>query len=389
MKKIYLIAGEASGDNIGAKLVSALKNLDSDIEFYGVAGPKMIEAGVKPVFPLQEISVMGFLELLPHIFKIIKKINITIKDILLVKPDMVITIDSPGFSLRVVKKIKNIFKTKLVHYVAPTVWAYKPERAKLFASIYDHLLTILPFEPKFFIKEGLKTDYIGYPAIEDLQVVDPQIFRNKYSITSNEILVCLTPGSREHEIKKMLPIFIESLEQLQFKLDKKLKVAVLTSINLKINILKLLKDSKLDFCLVDESEKQNLFSASELALSKSGTITTELAFYKIPMVVAHKINYISYLIIKKLLKIRFVSIINILADEEVIPEMVQENCKANLIADKLLQLVNEEKRFSYQEKIKTQLNKLKSPNIISASENAARIVLEILENSEQSEKISG
>ena len=170
MLKIYLIAGEASGDNIASKLMDALKKQYPDIEFYGVGGSKMQSKGINLLFPSQDLALMGFFEIRPHILKLFKRIKQTIEDICLLQPDALITIDSPGFCFRVAKAVKAKFKGKLIHYVAPTVWAYGLKRAKKIAKIYDYLLVILPFEPEYFIKEGLATTFVGHPAIEDLKI---------------------------------------------------------------------------------------------------------------------------------------------------------------------------------------------------------------------------
>ena len=324
MLKIYLIAGEASGDNIGAKLMKALRAQRTDIEFYGIGGEKMLEQKMNLLFPSQELSVMGFLEIIPYIPKFLKLIKQTIEDIIKIKPDMVITIDSPGFSFRVAKAIKNKFAGKLIHYIAPTVWAYKPGRAKKIASIYDHLLVILPFEPKYFVKEGLATSYVGHPAIEDLEKKDNKLFREKYKIPKDDLLLCLAPGSRKQEIQTLLPIFLEAVYYLSKKITQKITIVIPSKSYLKSIITSYISASNLNVILIDDSEKQDIFSASDLALSKSGTITTELAFYKMPMVIAHRVNQISYWLLRKMIKVKYATIVNILADKELIPELLQE-----------------------------------------------------------------
>lgn len=323
MKKIYLIAGESSGDNIGSKLIKAIKLLEPDTLFYGIGGKKMREQGMNLLFPAEELAVMGFFEIIPYLPKFILRLKQTIRDILSIQPDAVITIDSPGFSFRVAKSIKKQLKGKLIHYVAPTVWAYKPDRAKKIAKLYNHLLVILPFEPQYFLKEGLNTTFVGYPAIEDLSISNRSVFRKKYHLSSDDLLICLAPGSRKQEIHSLLPIFLDSIVQLQKNIKRKVIVAIPTQEHLNASIQKYIPDS-LKVILVEDEDKLHLFSSADLALSKSGTITTELAFYQLPTVVAHKINWLSYKLLKHIIKIQYVTIINLLAQKELIPELLQE-----------------------------------------------------------------
>ncbi|MEK6734273.1 MAG: lipid-A-disaccharide synthase [Pseudomonadota bacterium] len=362
---VYLVVGEASGDNIGAKLMRELKMLNSNIEFHGIGGPKMQAEGVHLLFPSKEISFMGFLEILPHIFSIFKRIKQTINHIIEINPDILVTIDAPGFCFRVAEKVKGKLKGKLVHYVAPTVWAYKPERAKQIAKIYDHLLCILPFESEYFLKEGLDTSFIGHPAIEDLKIYPKEEFRKKHNISKDSLLLCLTPGSRKQEVETLLPIFLEAIEIFKESYKRGVTIIVPTHEHLKA-----LFNNHPSVHLIDESEKQELFSAADIALTKSGTITTELAFYKIPMIVAHKVNSLSYWLIKSMIKVKFATIINILAGKEIIPELLQDKCNPKNIAAQL-NILSEEKNYQEtQKEIEFYLKKLqisgKSPSKLAA-----------------------
>jgi lipid-A-disaccharide synthase len=372
MKKIYLIAGEASGDNIGAKLMQALKEKDSELEFYGIGGDKMAKEGMKILFPSKEISIMGFFEVILHIFFLLKKINQTVEDIVKIQPDIIVTIDSPGFCFRVAKAVKNLVNCKLVHYVAPTVWAYKPERAKKIAKIYDHLLVILPFETKYFEAEGLKTSFVGHPAIESLKIFPRELLRNKFNVDKNSLILCLAPGSRLQEIKTLLPIFFEAVKLI----NAEITIAIPTHGHLKNTIIECNKEN-LPLILVDEEDKESLFSAADLVLTKSGTITTELAFYNAPMVVAHKINNISYFLLKQMIKIKYVTIINLLAEKQLIPELLQKNCEAKIIAEKLASYLTFSKTEDWKEEMRVNLEKLQCKGEVP-SQLAARIVLSLM-----------
>ena len=375
MLKIYLIAGEASGDNIASKLMDALKKQYPDIEFYGVGGSKMQSKGINLLFPSQDLALMGFFEILPHIPKLFKRIKQTIEDICLLQPDALITIDSPGFCFRVAKAVKAKFKGKLIHYVAPTVWAYGLKRAKKIAKIYDYLLVILPFEPEYFIKEGLATTFVGHPAIEDLKIFSKEIFRKKFKLANDSLLLCLAPGSRKQEVQALLPVFLDAASRLSKLINQKIIIAIPAQEQLKQFIVSY--SSELPIILVDEQDKQMLFSSADLALSKSGTITTELAFYKIPMVVAHKVNKFSYWLLKKMIKVAYVTIINLLAGKEIIPELLQDKCKAELIADELYRAITPGNKQEWTEEIENNLAKLQVDQEIP-SDIAARMILRLL-----------
>lgn len=376
MVKIYLIAGEASGDNIGAKLMRAIRRINPDVEFYGIGGEKMVAEGIKLLFSTQELAVMGFLEVLPYIPKFLYLINKTVRDILKINPKIVVTIDSPGFCFRVADSVKAQFKGKLIHYVAPTVWAYKPERAAKIAKIYDQLLVILPFEPDYFIKEGLPTNFVGHPAIEDLEQ-NKNNFRERHYIPENKLLLCLTPGSRKQEIKTLLPIFLEAIMLLRNKLKQDIYIAIPCRENLRPIIEGYLKNYQLNVIIIDEANKQDLFSSCDLALSKSGTITTELAFYQMPIVVAHKVNPISFWFLKRMIKIKYASIINILADKELIPELLQDKCNPREIANALYKLTLKKNSSKCKKDIATELNKLRIKDKL-ASDLAAEEILSLI-----------
>ena len=374
MLKIYLIAGEASGDNIGAKLMKALKAQNHNIEFYGIGGEKMQEQKMNLLFPAQELSVMGFLEIIPHIFKFMKLIRKTIEDIIRIQPDLVITIDSPGFCFRVAKAIKSKIIGKLIHYVAPTVWAYKPERAKKIAQIYDHLLVILPFEPEYFLKEGLATSYVGHPAIEDLVIQDKKLFREKYNIPKTNLLLCLAPGSRKQEIKRLLPVFLDGIAYLSKKIKQKITIAIPTRHYLKEIIKKEIIHQSSDIILVDDKDKQALFSSSDLSLAKSGTITTELAFYQMPMVVGYKLNPISHWLLKRMIIAKYATIVNLLADKELVPELLQDKCNPIAIGEELYKAISPKNKSKWSKELKAQLAKLQVGKQIPSQLAAEKIL---------------
>jgi lipid-A-disaccharide synthase len=347
--KIYIIAGEDSGDNIGSKLMLALKQTIPDCQFFGIGGRKMEAQGLNSLFAMEEISIFGFFEIIPHIRKIIALINLTVNSIIAIKPDIVITIDSRGFNYKVAKKIKGKISAKLVHYVAPTVWAYNEKRAEKFAKIYDHMIAILPFEPPYFEKYGLPCSFVGHPIIED-QKGNRALFRSKYDIEDSDNLLCICTGSRKSEINKLARIFFSAVKLLQTKI-KDLVVVIPISQRFHKIIKNFIQEMNLNirFVLIENNEeKYDAFAASDIALVKNGTVAYEVAWQNCPMVVAYKINPFSYLLLKLFIKIKFVNLINILNKKEIIPELIQTNCTPEKISQTLSDLYNNKKAIEKQ-----------------------------------------
>jgi len=334
-KKIFLIAGEKSGDDIGYKLMKSLINLDPSLKFLGIGGPLMSQCGLKSIFPYEDLSVMGFVEVLPKIFALKARIKETVADILKAKPDLIITIDLPGFNYRVVNKLREQgYKGKIFHYVAPSVWAYKEGRAAKFAKIFDRMICILPFEEKYFQAVGLKTNYFGNPVIEQDEIAKHEPNKN-----ASKILVCC--GSRIGEIKRLLPIFAASLDLLST--DHQFEASILTQPSYVKLVSNLLKESRFKYKIITpkEDDKIKLMAKCDLALTKSGTITTEIALAGVPMIVAHKVNWLSYLIIKTLIKISSICLVNLIAGEKIIPELIQGQCTPYKIAGGLEEYIND------------------------------------------------
>ncbi len=342
-KTIYLIAGEASGDFLGAGLIKALKTLSPDVNIIGIGGSLMETEGLSSLFPMQELSLMGLTEILPHALHILKRIRQTADDIVQKKPDVVVTIDSPGFCLRVAKKIKDKTSIPIVHYVAPSVWAWREGRAQKLAAKVNHLLTLFPFEPPYFEKYNLPTTFVGHPLTEQTIKSDPT-FRNHHKIPENAIVLSILPGSRMGEINKLLPIFIETAELLSKKI-KDLHLVFPTLPHLAPILSKTLKGTKLTYTLVTSiTEKYAAFFASDAALAASGTVSLELAFANLPMVIAYKVSFLTYFIIKKLVKIRNVCLINILLGKTVVDEKLQKDCTADQLTAALEKILNSKGR---------------------------------------------
>ena len=311
---------------------------DIGIDFAGIGGDKMQAEGLTSLFPMDELSHMGLLEIIPHIFHLKRRIRETIDDIKFKKPDVVVTIDSPGFCYRVAAALRDEWpEVKLIHIVAPSVWVYKPGRAKKFAKVYDHLLTLLPFEPPYFEKEGLPSTHIGHPIFEQ-NFGDAGDFRKKYKIGASAKLVVVTPGSRKGELVRHLPSFTEALNDVARFYEDLTCCFVLTS-NFAL-VEDYLKDAKFKYIIVSHEERLAAYAAANVALAKSGTNTLEIAASKTPMIVAYKLNALTGFMIKMTAKIKYASLINIIGDKEIIPEFLQSNCNAQSLSVALRNLLD-------------------------------------------------
>ena len=343
MKKIYLIAGESSGDLYGASIIRALAG--QDVAFYGVGGEKMQQAGFQSLFPMKELAMMGFLEILPHIPKLKRRIKETIAHIREVQPDVVLTIDSPGFNFRVAAQLQER-DFRLIHMVAPTVWAYKPERAQKVKELYDHLLLILPFEKPYFDEVGLETTYIGHPITELVKPGDGETFRQQYGIGKNTPCLTMLPGSRHTEIQRLLPIFQQVILNLQTKISN-LEI-VIPSVAHSFDVLRDKLKTPQTLILPPNTNKYDAFAASNAALAKSGTGTLELALHHVPMVVCYKVHPLTYFMVKRMVKVNYINLLNLIEGSEMIPERIQHACNAEQLTADLLPLLTDKQAGTQQ-----------------------------------------
>lgn len=347
--KIFFVLGEESGDILGEKLmksilVSSLVN-ESDVEFFGLGGSRMKKLGIKSIFSISELSLMGFLEIIPHIPKLIKRINFTTQRIKEINPDIVISIDSPDFSFRVVKKIatdKDLSHIKKCHLIAPSVWAYREGRAQKISKIYDLLLTILPFEPPFFEKYGLSSKFIGHPILQNKQICKKGHFRKKFSIKNEEKLIVLTAGSRVSEVKKILPHLVGAAKIIKQHFSKQITFAILVTDKVESFIQHYLKDCEVNVLIVRQKDKYELFTDANFAIAKSGTNNIEMSLYQLPMIITYKVNYLTYYLIKLMIKIKFANLINIISKKEVIAEFLQKKCNAKDLANEAIRFLEDD-----------------------------------------------
>lgn len=357
---VYVIAGEPSGDTIGASIISKMQEMATDIEIKGVGGEKMAAAGMTSLFDIKEISVGGIFELIPHIRKIKRLINETVEDILKLNPAVLVTIDSPGFAFRVARQVRKRSSTiKLIHIVAPSVWAWRPKRAKKLAKLYDKLLTLFDFEPQYFIKEGLDTEFIGHPAVEYIPEID----------VNNKSGVMLMPGSRMQEIKSLLPIFIEAV-----KLAGIDTVTIPTLSHLVDEVKKLTSGVNVRV-ITNRDEQIEAMRRTKLCIVASGTATLELALCGANMIVCYKLAPISFWIIKQLVRVKFISLVNIILNEMVVPELIQQDCNPSKIFAEMAPFLNGNANQNEQG-IRHRL----FDGFTMPSAKAAKIILETLSN---------
>ena len=377
--KIFISAGELSGDILGEGLIIQLKKMtNNNIDIFGVGGDKMISQGLKPIFNIKFLSIMGIFEVLLKIPKILKLLKLTKRKIIEINPDIVITIDAPGFNFRLQKSIKNL-NFKQIHYVAPSVWAWKSYRAKKITKFLDHLLVLFPFEKKFFIKEGLRTTFVGHPI-----AFDDNFKKNIYFVEkslNDKILkkVAILPGSRLGEIKKLMPVFIKTAHLLN-KDYNSIKFYIVTLNEYKPIVLKYFKNTNLNYYITDKHEERyNIYTKVDFVLCASGTVTMEVAKASTAMLVVYKLNFITWAIVKAMVKVNTATIINILLKENIVPELFQKNVNEYNIHRIIKRYLNDtELKRSQINKLNIAISQLK--NSTNPSYIAAKTVLSYINN---------
>ena len=330
MKKIFILTGEPSGDKLASTVISKLKQNFPDVEYLCVGGTYLNSLGINSIFDLKEITYIGFTSILLNILKIRGKINKTVEEIIKFDPDILFSVDSPDFTLRVaerVKKINNNIKT--VHYVAPQVWVWRESRVKKFKNYLDHVLLLFNFEKKYFDKENITNTFVGHPLLEKNNKVKTDLSN---MVSKNKKIISLFAGSRSSETNLLLPILVDFIKLMNEKFTNYLFVFHATEDNKKY-INDKLKSSNLNNTEVisDENIKSQILLNSVFAVSKSGTVALEICNSNVPLIIIYKMNFLNFMIIKFLVKIKYANIINIINDKEVIPELIQKECNAKEI----------------------------------------------------------
>lgn len=345
MLTVYLVAGEPSGDLLASRLMRALKKKTGGaVRFYGVGGETMAQEGLSSLFDSSELAVMGLMEVIPSIPRILKRISQTVQDIVDKKPDVVVTVDSWSFSARVNKALKAR-KTGIpqFHYVAPQVWAWKKKRAKTCGRYIDELFALLPYEPPYFEPHGLKTDFVGHPVVEGgASKGDGAAFRKEYGIAAGAPLLCVLPGSRRSETKYLLPVFQETVSRLKQKYPA-LRVVVPTVVTVAEKVKKAVASWNVPVTVVTgEKARYDAFAAANAALAASGTVALELAMARVPYCIAYKMNPISSFLAPLVVKGKYVNLVNILADKLIVKEFLLKNCRADWLTNEVDLLLSDE-----------------------------------------------
>ena len=330
MKKIFILTGEPSGDKLASTIISKLMKQNPNVEYLSVGGSNIKNLGIKSIFDLKEITYLGFTSVLLNIFKIRDRINKTVDEIIKFNPDILFSVDSPDFTLRVAERVKKInINIKTIHYVAPQVWVWRKNRVKKIKKFIDHILLLFNFEKKYFDQENIKTTFVGHPLIETNQNVKTDL---NDLISKDKKIISIFPGSRKSETNVLLPILLDFIRLMNAKENIYSFVFHATEDN-KDYIFNQVNNSGLDNIDVvsDENIKSQILSNSIFAVSKSGTVSLQISSANVPSIIIYKLSYINFMIFKLLVNVKFANIINIINGREVIPELLQKECNAREI----------------------------------------------------------
>ena len=376
MIKIFILTGEPSGDKLASKVIYQLQKNDPNIEYSCVGGTYLNSLGIKSIFDLKEITYIGFTSVLLNIFKIKNKINKTVEEIIKFNPDILFSVDSPDFTLRVAEKVKKLNnQIKTVHYVAPQVWVWREGRVKKFKKFLDHILLLFDFEKKYFDKENIPNTFVGHPLLE-------QETKNRIDlssiISSEKKIISLFCGSRSSEVNLLLPILIDFINLMNKKFDNFTFVFHATDENKNLINVKIDKSNLENVEVIsDENIKKQILNNSIFAVSKSGTISLEICNAKVPYIIIYKMNFLNFLIVKMLVKIKFANIINIINGKEIIPELIQKECNAKEIYNSVVYFLKNPELMKKQiSDCEETLTKIRSKT--SSSDEAASVFTKFL-----------
>jgi len=376
MKKIFILTGEPSGDKLASHVILKLREKSKNIEYLSVGGSHLNSLGIESIYDLKEITYIAFTDVLFNLFKIKKKIDETVKKILEFKPDILFSVDSPDFTLRVAQRVKKANPNiKVIHFIAPKVWAWRKGRVKKMKKYLDHILLLFKFEKKYFDKENILSTFVGHPLLDD-NVKNAVQLNNL--INNKKKYISLFAGSRESEIKIHAPILFEFIKKMNAKGDD--FNFVFHSIdkykNYLINILKSQNINNAEV-VSDEKIKNEILKISSFAVVKSGTVSLEVCKLNIPSIIIYKMNFINFYLAKLFLKINYVNMLNIIKNREIIPELLQNDCNPNEIFNSVYYFLKKPELMQKQlSEIKLIINEIKSST--SSSEEASKILLNYL-----------
>ncbi len=372
MKKIFILTGEPSGDKLASTVVAKLKLNHSDIEYLSVGGSHLNSQGVKSIYDLKEITYIGFTSVILNILKIRNKINITVKKIIEFNPDILLSVDSPDFTLRVAEKVKkNNPKIKTIHYVAPQVWVWREGRVKKFKKFLDHILLLFNFEKKYFDKENIKNTFVGHPLLENKENIKTDLSN---LIKNDKKIISLFAGSRTSETNILLPILLNFIKLMNEKFNQYYFIFHATDQNKDLIKDELKKKNLINVDVIsDEGIKSQILSKSVFAVAKSGTVSLEICNLKVPSIIIYKMNLINFFIVKFLIKVKFANIINIINQKEIIPELIQNECNSKEIFRSVVYFLKNPELMKKQiHDVSNTLDEIKSKT--SSSAEAAAVV---------------
>ena len=372
MKKVFILTGEPSGDKLASTVISKLRIQDPNIEYLSVGGTHIKKLGIQSIFDLKEITYLGFTSVLFNIFKIRNKINKTVEEIIKFNPDILFSVDSPDFTLRVAERVKQInTNIKTIHYVAPQVWVWRKNRVKKIKKFIDHMLLLFNFEKKYFDDENIKNTFVGHPLIEKEEKAKTVL---NDLIKKDKKIISIFPGSRKSETLVLLPILLNFVKLMNKKDFSYSYVFHATDENKEfiVNHVKQTDLNNIDV-ISDDNIKSQILSNSIFAVSKSGTVSLQISSSNVPSIIIYKLSFINFMIFKLLVNVKFANIINIINDKEVIPELLQKECNAEEICRSVIYFLKNPKLIKKQlDECSKTLEGIKSKT--SSSNEAATIL---------------
>jgi lipid-A-disaccharide synthase len=378
---VFFVTGEPSGDALGGALIAALRHrTGGKLRIAGIGGERMREQGLDSLVPIEDLAIAGVAEVLPRAPMILRRVRQTVKAIHALRPDAVVTIDSSGFTWRVAHGLRRSGESvPLIHYVAPMVWAWRAGRARRIARWYDHLMTLLPFEPPYFERVGLSCRCVGHPVLESgADRGEGSRFRNTHGLDNHDLLIAVLPGSRGGEVRRLLPIFGAALEILTARIGP-FRVAVPTVAPVAAAVTNTVRGWPGDpIVVLQPREKYDAFAASRAALAASGSVALELALAGLPMVVGYRLNPLTEAVLDRVLKVRQVNLVNLLLGEPLVPELLGPNCTPERLAASLAEIIGDEQvRAAHRKGYDEAVRRLDSDGV-SPSLRAADQILELV-----------
>ncbi|HEY1612713.1 MAG TPA: lipid-A-disaccharide synthase [Rhizomicrobium sp.] len=342
---LMLVCGEPSGDQLGAELMAGLKAVGGgQVRVVGVGGRAMAEQGLKSLFPLDDTAVMGLREVVPRIPAILRRVRQASDYATEIKPDAIVLIDSPDFTHRIAQRLRRMHSgIRTVNYVAPQVWASRPYRAKKMARYFDLVLALLPFEAPFFEAHGLHAVFVGHPVIERVRrMIGGEALRTRMQISRDAPVLALLPGSRMNEVRLLLPEYRKAAEILKANVPG--LVMVLPTMP---HVARYVRENTADWplplhILESDADRFAAFNAADAAIAASGTVTTELALAGTPMVVAYRLGWLTYALVRPFVTVPYITLVNIILGREAVPELIQTRCTGEALADSILPLLQDE-----------------------------------------------